>query len=185
MKLQNVSAQSFGNLNSDKKAKGSGIKGGSLALLGAVGANTAISSLSLGSMNIIKKQAKNFTKDEIESMNRAADEILNNVTNLSKKGVKIFDYSDSHNLPLAVTDLAEKIPERFHDCIAVLATKNGKNAYYSSKVPKKLNPPDSPLSTLFKVKIFIGFFLDRIPISDAKLSDNDSPIVQIKQRRNK
>ena len=138
MKLQNVSAQSFGNLNSDKKAKGSGIKGGSLALLGAVGANTAISSLSLGSMNVIKKQAKNFTKDEIKAMNYAADEILNNVTNLSKKGVKIFDYSDSHNLPLAVTDLAEKIPERFQDCIAILATKNGKNAYFSSKVPKNL-----------------------------------------------
>ena len=134
MKLQNVSVQSFGNLNSDKKAKGSGIKGGSLALLGAVGTNTALSAFSLGPINIIRKQAKNFTKGEIESMNRAADEILNNVTNLSKKGVRIFDYSDSRNLPLEVTDMAEKVPECFHDFIAILATKNGKNAYFSPKV---------------------------------------------------
>ncbi len=90
----------------------------------------ALSSLPF-SLAIVSKMGKNsreISKDSVSIVNKAVDEVLNKTTNLSKKGVKIIDFSKCK--PTNGNSLLDKILEIQGDVNGVI---KGKNALFLDK----------------------------------------------------
>lgn len=101
---------------------------GTLAAIGAGTAAQAASSLpSLLSLKGMTSISHNLPKDQVEIVNKAADDIVENVTNLGKKGVKIQNYCFGG---LNLTGLPDCILELTNP---MYATANGKNAAFLNK----------------------------------------------------
>lgn len=75
----------------------------------------------------MSKISRTLDKDKVEIANKAADDVLNKLTNLGKKGVKIHNYQ---NAGINITGLPDKILEVTNP---LFATANGKNAFFTNK----------------------------------------------------
>ena len=127
----NFSPVSFqGNIQTKEKQK-KNIKGG----LTAVGANTlaSLSSLPIGllAMNRMTKISTGLSDDEIKLANDGAKKILEEITNLSQKGVKI------NNFTFGGINLTS-MPNWLYETInPIYATAKGKNAAFVPHGSKK------------------------------------------------
>lgn len=93
-------------------------------------AYTAASAVPLGALpaqllaaNKMSKISRNLDKDTVEIVNKAADDVLDKLTNLGKKGVKINNFQ---NAGINATGLPDKVLEIVNP---LFATANGKNAF--------------------------------------------------------
>lgn len=100
----------------------------------SVAAYTAASVVPLGIMpaqlmaaDKMSKISRTLDKDTVEIVNKAADDVLDKLTNLGKKGVKIHNYQ---NAGINITGLSDKILEVTNP---LFATANGKNAFFTNK----------------------------------------------------
>lgn len=99
-----------------------------------IAAYTAASAVSLGALpaqllaaNKMSKISRNLDKDTVEIVNKAADDVLDKLTNLGKKGVKINNFQ---NAGINATGLPDKVLEIVNP---LFATTNGKNAFFTNK----------------------------------------------------
>lgn len=126
--------------NTSKNKKSRNIKGN----LAATGASLAIGGLaSIPSMLIGNYCASNnskLTKKEIETINKQADHLLNNLTNLGKKGLKIIHMDPS----ISLIDTLPPLIQKLHPVTGIV---NGKNAAFNPATNKILvNRDKLPLS---------------------------------------
>lgn len=103
-------------------------------------AYTAASAVPLGALpaqllaaNKMSKISRNLDKDTVEIVNKAADDVLDKLTNLGKKGVKINNFQ---NAGINATGLPDKVLEIVNP---LFATANGKNAFFTNKLMPAAN----------------------------------------------
>lgn len=75
----------------------------------------------------MSKISGTLDKDTVEIVNKAADDVLDKLTNLGKKGVKIHNYQ---NAGINLTGLPDKLLEMTNP---LFATAKGKNAFFANK----------------------------------------------------
>jgi hypothetical protein len=96
------------------------------AIAGSTAASMALSATSLPILNKAQKYSQKLTKDEVNLVNSAADKVLTECTNLSEKGVKIYDIKNVEKS----TNLPKKIELLFNQ---ILQVSEGQNAFFSIK----------------------------------------------------
>ena len=120
--MEKLSSVSFQGVKKQKEKKN--VKGGIGAMCAGSLASMASLPVGLLAMNNLTKPSQGLTKDQIQIANNGAQRVLDEITNLSKKGVEIVDCKEK-------TFMANTLPEWLLNVISpVDATTNGKNAFF-------------------------------------------------------
>ena len=125
MELQNVN---FGSSKNERKT--ANVKE-SLAAATAAQMVPMVSLTALPAINKMSKLSTGLAKDEIEIVNKVAEQIVDN-TGLRKKGLEIIDYGGSSAV---ASGFSEKLMELVNPLIG---TANGKNAFFTDKPLKAM-----------------------------------------------
>ena len=90
---------------------------------------TQIATLPVGAviLNNMPRFSKNLSKDQVEIVNKAADKVVHEVTNLGKKGVKIENFTHAG---INLSGIPDKILELTNTAVGTAA---GKNAAFCAK----------------------------------------------------
>lgn len=136
------------HLNTQETAKRKNT-GSIRASAAAIAASTVSTPISLGIASQIPKFSKNLTKDQVEIINKAADNVLNNVTNLSKKGVTIMDCKP---IGASISKFYNKILELTNPTFSAGV---GKNAFF---IPKTKGNPYANTVLVNREKLPVATF---------------------------
>ena len=138
------------NVSNQKPKKN--VKGTFLGMGAGTIAQTAMLPVGVLAANKMANISKNLSKDQVDIVNNAADNVLNNVTNLAKKGVSIENLKKSDACGI-VDMLNIKLPECVKNIVDMnYATANGKNAYFSPLLNKVfINKEKLPLAAFHEL----------------------------------
>ena len=89
--MNNISSISFQDSKIEQKKEKKNIKGALIAATAGSLATSASTPLGMLAIEGLTKYSKTLTKDEIEIANKGAQKVIDEITNLGKKGVKIVD----------------------------------------------------------------------------------------------
>lgn len=111
---------------------------------------------SLLAKKLMIAQNASLSEDKVEFVNKAVDKTLNEVTNLAKKGVKIFNLDSTNNyMNLFGDKTSDKLLELTNP---IYQTHKGKNAFFTSKkidwIPANsigINTDKLPLATFHEM----------------------------------
>ena len=144
--MQQISSVNFqgSKVKQDKEKKN--VKGGLLA----IGANSLAALIPLPINTFIAsqlpKQSQTLTKDEINIVNKSAEDILEKITNLSKKGVVIENIDTAPISAITMPNWLRNVLD------PIYATANGKNAFFNDNANKILiNKEKLPLAVFHEI----------------------------------
>ena len=115
------------NIVANGKEKTNDIKGSAAAVVASSAVQLGTMPISLACVDKMSKVSRTLDKDTVEIVNKAADDVLNKVTNLGKKGVTINNFK---NAGINISGMSDKALEIMNP---IFATANGKNAFFTSK----------------------------------------------------
>lgn len=115
------------NIVANGKEKTNDIKGSAAAVVASSAVQLGTMPISLACVDKMSKVSRTLDKDTVEIVNKAADDVLNKVTNLGKKGVTINNFK---NAGISISGMSDKALEIMNP---IFATANGKNAFFTSK----------------------------------------------------
>lgn len=99
----------------------------------------------------MSKISRTLDKDKVEIANKAADDVLNKLTNLGKKGVKIHNYQKAG---INITGVPDRVLEITNP---LFATAKGKNALFLNKAIPTANLAANSV-VINKDKLFLAAF---------------------------
>lgn len=144
--MSNVSSVNLNQTNTEKTKRMKNVKGGVSAYMGCATVSGAGVLSSILPINAMCKINKSLSKDEVNLVNNGAQKVLDEITDLGKKGVKITHKAD---------DLCESrnILEKISEYTSLkLGTPKGKNAYFGSlKNEICINKDKLPLATFHEM----------------------------------
>lgn len=121
------------NIVANGKEKTNDIKGSAAAVVASSAVQLGTMPISLACVDKMSKVSRTLDKDTVEIVNKAADDVLNKVTNLGKKGVTINNFK---NAGINISGKSDKALEIMNP---IFATANGKNAFFTSKPMPAVN----------------------------------------------
>lgn len=117
--------------NENKTKTKKNVKGALLGIGAGTLAQTAFVPVGMLAVNKMANMSRSLPEDKVQIINNTADNIIDNVTNLAKKGVKISNVKSGQGF-ITTDFLGVKLPKWIRNMVDTLqATANGKNAFFS------------------------------------------------------